>query len=109
MKCNSKVENSGEMKGQKERGKVRGSRKVGESVIVNVNQQGEEEAFFYYYFLFLRIGRIKHILKKNTINLNQSYTKEQKSTKRERVLIILVFLQEKYGLNERYDIEFIQK
>ena len=37
MKCNSKVENSGEMKRKKEREKVRGSGKVGESVIVNVN------------------------------------------------------------------------
>ena len=37
MKCNSKVESSGEMKRQKGRGKIGGSGKVGESVIVNVN------------------------------------------------------------------------
>ena len=37
MKCNSKVESSGEMKRQKGRGKIGGSGKVWESVIVNVN------------------------------------------------------------------------
>ena len=37
MKCNSKVVSSGEMKRQNGRGKVGGSEKVGESVIVNVN------------------------------------------------------------------------
>ena len=80
------------MKRKKEREKVRGSGKVGESVIVNVNRE-KKRRFFIILFLFLRTGRIKHILKKeNRINLNQSYTKEQKSTKRERALTVLVFL-----------------
>ena len=37
MKCNGKVENSGEMKRQKGRRKVGGRGKVGESVTVNVD------------------------------------------------------------------------
>ena len=37
MKCNDKVESSGEMKMQKGREKVGGSGKVGESVTVNVD------------------------------------------------------------------------
>ena len=37
MKCNSKVESSGEMKRQKGKGMVGGSEKVRESVTVNVD------------------------------------------------------------------------
>ena len=45
--------------------------------------------------------------KKRTINLNQRYKKEQKSTERERESTHIL-LGEKYGLDEENDIKFIQ-
>ena len=51
---------------------------------------------------------IFNILKKKFINLSQSYKKEQKSPKRERERILTIFLWEKYGLNGKNNIKFIQ-
>ena len=57
----------------------------------------------------------KHIFDiffKKIINLSQSYKKEQKSPKRERERererILTIFLWEKYGLNGKNNIKFIQ-
>ena len=59
------------------------------------------------------MGNLKNTTKKlnkKTINLNQSYKKEQKSRERERERerVLTIFVQKKYGLSGISDIKFVQ-